>query len=324
MEMLGNFELTGSLGSQNSGYSLWGFGKRGGDTFFIKQYLSPKYPDNDTVSSPKSVERKRKACAAFEEKKRKLYQVVNQFSDGNAVRVREFFRVESKYYIATKKVDALALDVSEIAAFSMEQKKRLCSIIAHSIASLHDGGLVHADLKHDNILFVHSPAGLVTAKIIDFDSGFLESDPPQPGEEIIGDLVYFSPEALRSMAGEEVALTCKMDVFALGVLFHQYLTGELPYFDPECFCFPAEAAANGGNVWVSENIDSELAGMLQSMLHPEAECRPTAWQVYEALRGPKDADRDTLEHVSASSIRGEAVPAESTSRSNPFFRPGDL
>ena len=326
MEMLGNFELSGKLGGQNSGYSVWGFGEKNGTEYFIKQFLSPIYPENDTVSSPERLERKRRACQRFERQKQALYQVVNRHSDGNAVRIQEFFRVESKYYIATRKIDALDWDLDMIATLNVDQKRRLCSIIAHSIAGLHDGGVVHADLKHENILFMHSASGLPTVKVIDFDSSFLESDPPAPGEEIVGDLVYFSPEALRSMSGEEIPLTCKMDVFALGVLFHQYLTGELPYFDHEQYGFPAEASANGGNVWVSEDLEPDVAGMLQSMLHPEAECRPTAWQVFEALRGPVHEDRDTLEYISESSVKDSRmpVPEDSTMRGNPFFRPGDL
>lgn len=326
MEMLGNFELTGKLSSQNSGYSVWGFGTREGRSYFIKQFLSPKYPENDTVSSPARLEKKYAQCDRFERQKKELYQLVNRHSDGNAVRIREFFRVESKYYIATEKIDALPWDVETVAALDIAQKRRLIAIIAHSIASLHDGGVIHADLKHENILFVHSSAGLPTAKVIDFDSSFLESAPPAPGEEIVGDMVYFSPEALRSMAGEAVPLTCKMDVFALGVLFHQYLTGQLPYFDKAQFGFPAEASANGGNVWVSEELEPELAGMLQSMLHPEAECRPTAWQVFEAIRGPARVEQDTLEFVSGSSADKADVPVPETStvRGNPFFRPGDL
>lgn len=326
MEMLGNFELTKSLSNRNGGCSVWGFGMRDGTEYFIKRFLSPVYPENDTVSSPERLERKRRECSRFEQQKRKLYQVANRCSDGNAIRVQEFFRVDSKYYIATRKIDSLPWDIAMIASLNTDQKRRLCAIIAHSIACLHDGGLVHADLKHENILFMHSASGLLTAKVIDFDSGFLESDPPAPGDEIVGDMVYFSPEALRSISGEEVPLTCKMDVFALGVLFHQYLTGQLPYFDKELFGFPAEAAANGGNVWVSEELESDLAGMLQSMLHPEAECRPTAWQVFEEMRGIKPGEKGGSGHNTESTVTDGMNDGleDSTTRSNPFFRPGDL
>ena len=69
MEKLGSYELTGHLTSQNSGYSVWGFGKKNGRDFFIKQFLSPKYPDNDTVSRAASIEKRKKKCERFEQKK---------------------------------------------------------------------------------------------------------------------------------------------------------------------------------------------------------------------------------------------------------------
>ena len=58
MEMLGRYELTGQLSGQNSGYSVWGFGKKDGQDYFIKQFLSPKHPEGDTVSSPERLEKK--------------------------------------------------------------------------------------------------------------------------------------------------------------------------------------------------------------------------------------------------------------------------
>ena len=93
MEKLGSYLLTGHLTSQNSGYSVWGFGKKNGRDFFIKQFLSPKYPDNDTVSSPASIEKRRKRCERFEQKKSAIYRMINENSDGNAVRIEEFFRL---------------------------------------------------------------------------------------------------------------------------------------------------------------------------------------------------------------------------------------
>ena len=41
MEMLGTYELTGHLTSENSGFSLWGFGRKEGKDYCIKQFLSP-------------------------------------------------------------------------------------------------------------------------------------------------------------------------------------------------------------------------------------------------------------------------------------------
>ena len=199
------------------------------------------------------------------------------------MRVNEFFRVGTNYYITTQKITAPPWDIERIAALRDVDKRRLCAIIAHAVACFHEGGLVHADLKHTNILFAHGSSGIMTAKIIDFDSSFLETNPPQQGEEIVGDQVYFSPEACMHIWGELVPLTCKMDVFALGVLFHQYFTGRLPDFDRERFCYPGEAVANGETLRLWEGLPQWLSQLVGSMLSFDPRNRPAAAEVFEAL-----------------------------------------
>jgi len=292
LEMLGDYRLTTQLTSQNSGFSVWGYGIKNGREYFIKQFLSPKYPENDNISSPQRLQKRLALCEDFEYSKRRLYQTLNRCSDGNALRVHEFFRVGPNYYISTQKITAPSWDIERIAALRDVDKRRLCATIAHAVASFHEGGLVHADLKHTNILFSHGTSGIMTAKVIDFDSSFLETNPPLPGEEIIGDQVYFSPEACLHIWGEEVPLTCKMDVFALGVLFHQYFTGKLPAFDEENFCYPGEAVANGEMLILAPELPAPLAQLLGSMLSPDPQDRPAAAEVFEALyNGPDGPGR---------------------------------
>lgn len=325
MEKLGTYELTGHLTSQNSGYSVWGFGKKDGRNFFIKQFLSPKYPENDTVSSPERLQKKKDQCADFERQKAAIYRAVNENSDGNSVHIAEFFRIESKYYISMRKIEALPWGVDAIAALPEKDIYRLCAIIAHGIAGIHKGRVVHADLKHDNILFENTPTGKVTAKIIDFDSSFLETDPPN-NEEIVGDLVYFSPEACIHIWGGEVELTCKMDVFSLGVLFHQYLTGELPSFDSENSNYAGEAVAKGERLSVSPKLSEKLRTLLAAMLDPDPHKRPTAHDVYNVFID--------LAHVPAPTpaptprtdpVRVDPAPVSTPKpNGNPFFTPGDL
>lgn len=335
MEKLGSYELTGHLTSQNSGYSVWGFGKKNERDFFIKQFLSPKYPDNDTVSSAASVEKRKKKCERFEQKKTSIYRMINDNSDGNAVRIEEFFRVESKYYISMRKIDALEWGVDTIAALTDKEKRFLCSVIAHGIAGLHNGHVVHADLKHDNILFMKTASGCVTAKIIDFDSGFLETDPPTDGEEIVGDQVYFSPEACKTFMGESPALTCKMDIFALGVLFHQYFTGALPGYDTNLGNYAGEAVARGGTATVSADIPADVRTLLEKMLDADPDKRPTALEVYASLAGKRLSDVwkeeakikvDTSEKpvIPETAKKEDPKAANPATSGNQFYRPGDL
>ena len=142
MEKLGTYELTGHLTSQNSGYSVWGFGRKAGTDYFIKQFLSPKYPENDTVSSPERIQKKQQ-CERFESQKIAVYRALNENSDGNAVRVEEFFRIGSKYYISMQKIEALPWNVAAVAALPEGEKRWLCFVIAHGVAGLHKGHIVH-------------------------------------------------------------------------------------------------------------------------------------------------------------------------------------
>lgn len=284
MEMLWNYALTGNLTNQNAGYSMWGFARKDGKDFFVKQFLAPKYPSEDTVSSPERLQRKKAACEKFVQNKRKIYSVVNTQSDGNDVRICEFFRVKTKYYISMEKIIALPWEIATVAALDIQETRRLCSIIAHSVAALHRGGLVHADLKHENILFTKTDADTVTAKITDFDSAFLESEPPGEGEDIVGDWVYFSPEVWGRMKGAQMKLSCKMDVFALGVLFHQYFTGELPYFDHNQCSAAGQAALMGQTLGVSDEIPEEIASLLREMLSQDPDKRPTAQEVFQRMQ----------------------------------------
>lgn len=332
MEKLGKYELAGSLTNQNAGYSVWGFGKKNGKDYFIKQFVEQKYPANDTVSSPERLAKKIKACERFEQRKKALYQMLNENSDGNAVRVEEFFRIESKYYISMRKIESLHWDFADVAKLPSGEIRRLCAIIAHGVASLHKGRMIHADLKPDNVLFMKTDAGYTTAKIIDFDSGFLETDPPGPGETIVGDFHYFSPEACRSIWGEEVELTCKMDIFALGVLFHQYFTGELPGFNTEESTYSGEAAAKGEVLVVSSKLPNDIRELLTKMLNNDPEKRPTAMDVFNSLRGivvaansgsGEDHHEDPAPVHEDTAVKEPVIEASTTS-GNPFFRPGDL
>lgn len=303
-EMLGSFELITPLTNQNSGFSVWGFARREGNDYFIKQFLTPIYPEGDQVLSAERIQKKIKQCKKFEQEKTELYRALNNHSDGNAMRVQEFFRVGSHYYTATKKLHGLQLEIDTIANMKLETKRLLCATIAHAVASFHNGGVIHADLKHSNIMYVHSKGGNLTAKVIDFDSSFLESAPPAPGEEIVGDQVYFSPEACLSVWGEEIPLTCKMDIFSLGILFHLYMTGELPKHSDQ-FYYPGEAVANGEMLEVSEEIPDFYRTLIQSMLDADPSKRPAAFEVYRCF------------------LQGEPVVVEQNS-DKAFFTPGDL
>lgn len=339
MDKIWRYTPQSGFTNKNAGFSMWCFGTYQGKEYFIKQFLSPKYPAEDKESSPEKIAKKRKECAAFEQRQKRLYATLAEHSDGNDVSILAFFRVSSRYYIVTEKIEALPWTIKTIAALEESEKRRLCAIIAHAIAALHKGNMVHSDIKHDNILYTHTESGKVTAKIIDFDGGFLESDPPSMDDGVTGDTNYFSPEVCARAYGEERPLSSKIDVFALGVLFHQYFSGELPGYDHSSASCPGEAVLQGNRLTLSKDLPEDIADLLGKMLSEDPQERPTTQEVFEKLRPFRRGEEfsvfgdfdEAIRLLGSRGLKDDAGDAAAPLRNaspdggaSPFYIPGDL
>jgi serine/threonine protein kinase len=97
--------------------------------------------------------------------------------------------------------------------------------IAEALDEAHAAGIVHRDLKPQNIYLVWEPTGETVPKLLDFGTAKLlgESLVQTVSGTPIGTPLYMSPEQAR---GEKV--DGRADVYALGVVCHQLLTGQLP------------------------------------------------------------------------------------------------
>ncbi len=114
--------------------------------------------------------------------------------------------------------------LAEHGAFEIEEAVHIFLPIAAAIAAGHEQGVVHRDLKPDNvILAVEGHRRRPT--VLDFGvSRLVTSDPRLTlDSSVIGTPHYMSPEQAR---GEPI--DSKTDQYALGVMFYQTLTGKLP------------------------------------------------------------------------------------------------
>jgi serine/threonine-protein kinase len=99
--------------------------------------------------------------------------------------------------------------------------EQMCAALARA----HDLGVVHRDLKSDNILLSTRGGRKDFVKILDFGLAHLAMDPRlAPKGAVFGTPEYMSPEQAR---GEEAS--AQSDLYALGVLFFEMLTGQLPF-----------------------------------------------------------------------------------------------
>ena len=191
--------------------------------------------------------------------------------------------------MVTEKVGAEKLEPEAISKMSFEQIMLIIKVLLYNVTALHKAGIVHGDLKPTNILFQKTVADVYTSKLIDFDSSFLEEDPPKDESELQGDMVYFAPESFLFVAEEEGTVNCKIDVFALGIIIHQYLTGETPYFDRDKYNYTFEAVLDGAEIGISPLINKNIAGIILRMLDKNPETRPSCEQIFKeimAIYGP--------------------------------------
>src|SRR6187551_2618369 len=94
-----------------------------------------------------------------------------------------------------------------------------------ALSRAHDLGVVHRDLKSDNILLTARGGRKDFVKILDFGLAALAHDPRlAPKGAVFGTPEYMSPEQAR---GEQAGP--QSDLYALGVLFFEMLTGQLPF-----------------------------------------------------------------------------------------------
>jgi len=103
--------------------------------------------------------------------------------------------------------------------------EQMCAALARA----HDLGVVHRDLKSDNIQLTTRGGRKDFVKILDFGLAALARDPRlSPKGAVFGTPEYMSPEQAR---GEDA--NAQSDLYALGVLFYEMLTGQLPFRSPD-------------------------------------------------------------------------------------------
>ena len=137
--------------------------------------------------------------------------------------------------------------------------------IAGGVESAHRAGIYHRDLKPENILLPESGTG---PKVVDFGVAKLTSPTMTTdgsgvltaGGTIVGTPAYMSPEQLR---GEPI--DGRTDVFSLGVMAFEMLTGKLPYGNASFFDIGMRQAAGAASVEM-KGIAPELSSVLQKAI----------------------------------------------------------
>jgi len=135
-------------------------------------------------------------------------------------------RKRNHLYVVTEFIDGQTLTqwMIDHPRPDLETVRGMVEQIAMGLRAFHRKEMLHQDLRPDNIMIDKTG----TAKIIDFGStriaGVVEAESPAGHRDILGTAQYTAPECLQGEGSSP-----RSDLFSLGVITYQMLTGKLPY-----------------------------------------------------------------------------------------------
>lgn len=202
-----------------------------------------------------------------------------------AVVIHDFGDHEGTAYLAMELVEGVGLRALIDEGVTTAQAIELCLQLADVLAAAHGAGLVHRDLKPENVI-VQTKESAPVVRVLDFGLAFL--DRRGPGGRmtregvVVGTPEYLSPEQAR---GEDVGPAT--DVYALGCVLHELVTGRPPFSGTEMDVLTKQMFAPPPPLWRGADaldVPVALDELRRAMLDKRADARPGTEEVRERLR----------------------------------------
>ena len=146
-------------------------------------------------------------------------------SHRNIVEIYDVGEDEGKYYIVMEYVPGTTLKdlIHKRGALHIEEAIDIMTQLTQGIKEAHRNGIIHRDIKPQNILITDS--GVL--KIADFGIAMIQSlSQVTESTTIMGSIHYLAPEIVR---GEKA--TIQSDIYALGIILYELLRGQVPFND---------------------------------------------------------------------------------------------
>ncbi|WP_235952293.1 serine/threonine-protein kinase [Crateriforma spongiae] len=211
----------------------------------------------------------------------------------NIVSVFEFGNVQDTFFFLMEFVDGPTLrDVVRAGGLSPKHALEIIPHLCDALQYAHDNGVIHRDIKPENILLTHQG----TVKIVDFGLSRLLDSPSQATDltgthQVMGTPRYMAPEQFEGTH----QVDHRADIYSLGVVFYEMLTGELPMGR---FAAPSQKVA----------IDVRLDEVVLRTLEKEPSQRyQAASEIKSDLKSIADSNDSGL---AATLVAGE-IPVES-------------
>ena len=156
--------------------------------------------------------------------------------------------------------------------------------IARALSHAHSKGIVHRDIKPQNILLLEDG----TIKVADFGIADLQSEVPDVENEAIGSVHYISPEQARGLP-----VDARSDIYSLGIVMYEMLSGQLPFDgdDDRAIALKHLSAVPTSLREIDPKIPKELEAIVMKAMAPYLEER---YQTADALAADLEKFRKSI------------------------------
>ena len=167
----------------------------------------------------------REEMAADEEFRRNFCaeaHAVAMLSNPNIVGVYDVSHSDDIEYIVMELVDGITLRqyMDKRGVLNWREVLHFTRQIARALSHAHERGIIHRDIKPQNILMLRDG----TIKVEDFGIAALENEAHESDGQAIGSIHYIAPEQARGELPD-----ARSDLYSLGIVMYEMLTGQKPY-----------------------------------------------------------------------------------------------
>jgi serine/threonine protein kinase len=199
--------------------------------------------------------------------------------------------------------------VEEEGRMSPGRAVHIASQVCRALGTAHETGIVHRDLKPSNVVLVTQDGELDVVKVLDFgicshvDS---EASAQNPVDRLIGSPDYMAPE---QAAGEEAKP--ESDIYALGTMLFEMLTGKLPYTGRNAFDLLMKKGSQEAPRVDSlvREVPAPLADLVALCLAPRPETRIQSMRILE-VELLRSLDPKAPRLIKQPTVSVPAVPAD--------------
>ncbi|MET0389879.1 MAG: protein kinase [Polyangiales bacterium] len=212
----GKYQIDGVLGSGGMGAVFRATHRVTGKSFAIKWLLPQLRTETDAVN-----------------RFIREAQVAGRVDHPNVVEVYDVGQEGQSFYMVMELLhgESLAQRIASKGRLSAQELAQILIPVTRGLSAAHAAGVIHRDLKPDNIFLCHGHEGAPEVpKVLDFGiskisalSGEVQAGITRQGA-VMGTPHYMAPEQIRSQP-----VDARTDVYALGVILYQGLSGEVPF-----------------------------------------------------------------------------------------------